>query len=89
MQIQYRYFTHLAALLVGFMVLLAALPILVAQESFPYLNPGLAVEQRVADLLSRMTLEEKIAQMDSAWENPRQFPETCTAWLNRARSRSW
>jgi beta-glucosidase len=31
-----------------------------------YLNPGLAVERRVADLLSRMTLQEKIGQMTQA-----------------------
>jgi beta-glucosidase len=29
----------------------------------PYRNPQLSIEQRVSDLLSRMTLEEKIAQM--------------------------
>jgi len=40
-----------------------------AQEIPPYKNPKLSVEQRVADLLSRMTLEEKISQIDSAWEN--------------------
>src|SRR5579885_2936543 len=39
------------------------------QEAPAYNNPKLSVEQRVADLLSRMTLEEKIAQIDSAWEN--------------------
>jgi beta-glucosidase len=31
-----------------------------------YLNPGLAVERRVEDLLGRMTLEEKIGQMTQA-----------------------
>ena len=30
---------------------------------FPYKNPTLPIEQRVKDLLSRMTLEEKIAQL--------------------------
>ncbi len=40
-----------------------------AQGILPYLNPELPVEQRVADLLSRMTLEEKIAQLISAWDN--------------------
>src|SRR5215467_10076916 len=40
-----------------------------AQEIPAYKNPKLSVEQRVADLLSRMTLEEKLAQIDSAWEN--------------------
>jgi len=29
----------------------------------PYLNPGLPVEARVADLVGRMTLEEKVAQL--------------------------
>ena len=29
----------------------------------PYKNPNLPVEQRVNDLVSRMTLEEKIGQM--------------------------
>ena len=31
----------------------------------PYLNPELAPEQRAADLVSRMTLEEKVLQMQS------------------------
>jgi len=39
------------------------------QEAPPYRNPRLPVEQRVADLLSRMTLDEKVAQMEGAWEN--------------------
>src|SRR5438552_19207305 len=35
-----------------------------SQEQIPdYKNPRLSVERRVNDLLSRMTLEEKIAQM--------------------------
>lgn len=36
-------------------------------DQFPYRNPGLPVDQRVADLLSRMTLEEKIAQTQTMW----------------------
>ena len=43
-----------------------------AQDTPPYKNSKLPVDQRVADLLARMTLEEKIAQMEGAWEN-RQF----------------
>jgi beta-glucosidase len=43
--------------------------------STSYHDPRLPVEQRVADLLSRMTLEEKIAQMSSVWENPAFFGE--------------
>jgi len=42
-----------------------------SQEKFPYRNPALPVEQRVADLLGRMTLEEKIAQLGGTWQNRR------------------
>src|ERR1700730_7333188 len=42
-----------------------------ASQNVPaYRNPGLPLEQRVADLLSRMTLEEKIAQLQGTWQNP-------------------
>lgn len=34
-----------------------------------YKNPKLPVERRVADLLSRMTLEEKVAQTLCTWQN--------------------
>ncbi|MCH4148548.1 MAG: glycoside hydrolase family 3 C-terminal domain-containing protein [Prevotella sp.] len=34
-----------------------------AQKNLPYKNPKLPIEQRVKDLLSRMTLEEKVGQM--------------------------
>jgi beta-glucosidase len=34
-----------------------------------YWNESLPVEQRVADLLARMTLEEKIAQITTLWDN--------------------
>ncbi len=36
--------------------------------SAPYRNPKLAVEARVEDLLSRMTLDEKVAQMLCIWQ---------------------
>ncbi len=40
------------------------------QPAFPYKDSSLQVEQRVRDLLNRMTLEEKSAQLSAAW-----FPE--------------
>jgi beta-glucosidase len=43
---------------------ISALP----QEQLPYRNPRLPLEQRVTDLLSRMTLEEKVAQLTSTME---------------------
>ena len=35
-----------------------------SQETPDYLDSGLSVERRVADLMQRMTLEEKIGQMN-------------------------
>jgi len=34
-------------------------------QSLPYQNPALPIDQRVADLVSRMTLEEKVSQMQN------------------------
>ncbi len=45
-------------------------------QDLPYRNPNLRVEQRIADLLARMTLEEKIAQMGGAWENKQFHPDS-------------
>jgi beta-glucosidase len=43
-----------------------------SQEDPPdYKNPRLSVEQRVADLLKRMTLEEKVAQTEALWQQKR------------------
>lgn len=49
-----------------------------SQETAPaYKNPKLPVEHRVADLLSRMTLEEKVAQLMTLWSNrPQPNPQT-------------
>ena len=49
-----------------------------SQENRPdYKNPRLPVERRVADLLSRMTLEEKVAQLTCLWANrPQVNPQT-------------
>lgn len=54
--------------------------VLIAQENNEnpdYRNPGLAIEERVDDLVSRMTLEEKVSQMlDMAKAIPRlKIPE--------------
>lgn len=48
-----------------------------AEDQPPYKNPRLPVDQRVADLLSRMTLEEKVAQLTCLWANrPQVQPQT-------------
>ena len=36
-------------------------------EAFPYRDPRLAIDERVRDLLARMTLEEKLAQLGGVW----------------------
>ncbi|MBV9885079.1 MAG: hypothetical protein JO119_00885, partial [Acidobacteria bacterium] len=41
----------------------------------PYRDAKLPVQQRIADLLSRMTLEEKVAQLEGAWENKSFFSD--------------
>jgi beta-glucosidase len=66
-------FTRLAALAVGvFFVggIFAASPAPAAPPGNPtYKNTGAGLEARVEDLLARMTLEEKVAQMQSIWDN--------------------
>ena len=54
----------LALLLVAVTAL--AFPGPAAAASYPYQDPTLPVATRVADLLSRMTLDEKIGQMTQA-----------------------
>ncbi|HEX7960242.1 MAG TPA: glycoside hydrolase family 3 N-terminal domain-containing protein [Terriglobales bacterium] len=53
-----------------------------AAQQFPYQDPKLPVEQRVADLISRMTLEEKIAQLEGAWENRDFHPDPQTMFID-------
>jgi len=46
-----------------FLILLLFPILLQCQSTAPYLDPTLPIEQRVNDLVSRLTMEEKIAQM--------------------------
>ena len=39
------------------------------QPGAPYHNSSLPIDVRVKDLLGRMTLEEKVAQLESTWQN--------------------
>src|SRR6476646_4503480 len=53
-------------LVAGVFLCAATSPSLSAQQApanAPYLDPKVSVEQRAADLISRMTLEEKIDQL--------------------------
>src|SRR5919202_303339 len=67
-----------ALLCVVVMLFVAVPPAAEMQERAPdYKNPRLPVERRVTDLLSRMTLEEKVAQLVCLWaERPQARPQT-------------
>ena len=41
----------------------------IAQDIPAYRDPKRSIEERVADLVGRMTLEEKIAQLEGTWQN--------------------
>src|SRR5262245_48539470 len=57
-------------LLVGALVAVSA-----AQPPLPYKDPGQPVDARVADLLGRMTLEEKVAQLQGIWVQKNQIQD--------------
>ena len=59
----------------AFVVLtLGAVAMLDAQNAPPlYRQRDAAVDARVADLLSRMTLEEKVAQLQGLWNRKREI----------------
>ena len=56
---------------------LASLLVLAAAPSDrpPYRDPSLPVDSRVADLLARMTLEEKVAQMLGIWKDKQRITD--------------
>jgi len=53
--------TRMKTLVIAF--LLVCFPLSAQQPAAPYKDPHLAIRDRVADLLSRMTLEEKVAEI--------------------------
>ena len=59
-------------LLVGTALMMGTLA-LTAQQPPAYKDASLPIERRVADLLSRMTLEEKVAQTLAVWQQKRQL----------------
>jgi beta-glucosidase len=62
-----QFFSTLKVLVV--VVLAVAAHDLSAQDEPRYRDPKLPVEQRIVDLLSRMTLQEKAAQLKGSWQN--------------------
>jgi beta-glucosidase len=73
-----RHFFRARILLVVSAVIAVCGPVFLAGQASQvpaYRNPKLPVEQRLTDLIARMTLEEKVAQLEGVWEN-RQFMKT-------------
>ena len=54
------------------------------QVHAPYLDPGLSPERRAADLVSRMTLEEKVLQMQSTAPGIPRLGVAAYNWWNEA-----
>lgn len=62
--------------LLGLAMVCSVVPALAQTEAQPvYRNANAPIEQRVADLLSRMTLQEKLAQLQGTWQNRGQVQE--------------
>ena len=58
-------------------------------DHFAYRNATLPVERRVDDLLRRMTLEEKVAQMLSLWSQKTTITDAATGSFNASRASRW
>jgi beta-glucosidase len=74
---------------------LLALPTVVAAQpsaraaNAPYRDARLPVERRVDDLLGRMTLEEKVAQMLGIWQGKSNIIDRATGRFDPARAPRW
>lgn len=71
-----------SALFAGLTICLVLSGAAIAQQMPLYQDPKLPVDRRVEDLLSRMTLEEKVAQMEGAWENRQFFSDPKTLFVD-------
>ncbi len=74
---------QLAAVLVAL-----ALPSAGIAQRPAYRDPGLPIERRITDLLSRMTLEEKVAQMMCLWDQKKLITDSAGRF-NAARAPRW
>src|SRR5690348_13196409 len=61
------WYVMLFAALLGAFYVIPKTPVHSNQQTPDYRNPKLPVDARVADLLKRMTLEEKVAQLVCLW----------------------
>jgi len=64
-----KIFTRYIKICIVLGILLSGIHLVLSQEIPPYKNLELALEERVNDLLSRMTIEEKAHQLASFFPN--------------------
>ena len=76
-----KYF-YPAVVLAG--LIIAGIPLSYAQSQPPYKNPNLPIEVRVNDLVSRMTLEEKVLQMQNGAPAIERLGVPAYDWWNEA-----
>ena len=60
-----------------------------ADARVPYRDARLPVERRVDDLLARMTLEEKVAQMLGIWQGKANITDRATGKFDPSRAPQW
>ena len=71
------------------MATLAPAMSLAASARVPYKDASLAVEKRVDDLLGRMTLDEKIAQMICTWQQKTAIQNADSSFSSEKASKVW
>jgi beta-glucosidase len=64
-------------------------PMAMAAASSPYKDASLPVEKRVDDLLGRMTLEEKIAQMQCTWQSKTEIQDAKGEFSAAKATKAW
>src|SRR6266550_8061228 len=72
-------------------MILLLLPVIAATvraQQLPYRDPRLPIERRVSDLLARMTLDEKVAQMLCLWGEKKLITDT-SGRFNSASAPRW
>jgi beta-glucosidase len=79
----------LPLVLVACLVAPAAVAQQVVPPDAPYRDATLPVEDRVEDLLGRMTLEEKVAQMVSLWQSKATFTDSATGDFDPRSASPW
>jgi beta-glucosidase len=57
-----------------------------ASDSAPYRDPKRPVAERVADLVARMTLEEKVAQLEGVWQNRQFFADPAALFVDEKKA---